>query len=1121
MSKIMRVYYDNAGHPYKDSSLSTLYPIVGNEFTGANNTSEIHFYTDNLGIATWIANCKLPNGTLVNRLLVPGIDAEGDQYFNLPLDSELTSVVGHLKIGLNGYAGNISIDEEELENNDLVVISGTPTIIATGIIDIAMNYSPIVIPVSDLTPTEYQQLLALIGTKTNEIDTILVVNDIYSLDAYDYGQNQIIYDRETKLFYKVISGEFVLEELDFVSAETFANALLTKVDKSSSANIVYGTDNSGNQITIPIETYSGSVVRKNASGQVTVPTTPTENTDASSKGYVDSVVATVKSNTFQVVSNLPQQGEEGIIYLVEISSSVYEQFIWETNGYISLGTTQIDLSDYVPKSRTIAGINLEDDISEVELVSSITDNELSLTSNNPVQNKVIAKMFNKHMPYNLLNTNTLVAGYIIADGTFVSGGDTYVVTDYIPVEEGQIILFFVSGNLSSPRFICAYNQSKIAIESEGFNTVPNPVAFSVRSGIKYVRFSFAATYLEQSPMIVALPSSANLINLNDLVDGYTTSDGNIYDSPSYKTTGYLSVEQDDILYFFLQDANTTFRFLSAFDENKSVIVSAGSNNALSSYTVPANVKFIRISFASTYADGSRSLVFFKKPNGTYVPYVEPYWVLKPYHTDMEYIEGVIDNLFENSKFGINQLNFAELQNYFNKDATDILENTYVASGYEVSSSDYFATGFIEVEPNTTYSFAATSSIMEARFVDEYNADKVSTLTSSNVSTLTTSATTKYIRVSFSNYGRQTACITKGDIPTLGLEYKYLIPSNNILQKPSVKAFLPKEICCVIGKTIEIYNDQVLPCANKYHFRWICDIGKALNRKFSITAINTMAGNHTLKLEIYDDNMNLIYILSSILKVVSPLSENKSICPIGDSLTNNKYWLRYIVENLTDKITFVGTRLYTSNIYHEGRSGWSTIQYLSNTQYTYEQPATPNPFWDPVNNKFSWSYYKSTYSINPNVVQVWLGTNDLLGMTGEQFATNIKTMIAAIRDNDATIPIEICLTILPAEQNGIGAQTSSDGFSSLSGRWQYEWWNTIISGVAKLEEELLALEDNNLHIIPLVCSHDSKYNFGLVETPVNPNTPSITEPMPIEGVHPQQNGYEQIGDILYSCYSAHL
>lgn len=283
MSKIMRVYYDNAGLPYKDSALSTLYPIVGNEFTGANNTTEVHFYCENMGQATWVANCKLPNGDKVNRLLVSGVDNDGQNYQNLPLDSQLTSVVGHLKIGLNGYAGNISIDEEELENNDLVVISGTPTIIASGIIDIAMNYSPIVIPVSELAPNEYQELLALIGNKIGVNDTILVASDVSQLLATNYNNGQIIFDKATLKLYQVENEEFVLvdtfaytdENNEFTGTnifkgnvykgeeETDSNAMLNKreiielVDENSGAAAVPNNQMTVSYITDPITNTNG------------------------------------------------------------------------------------------------------------------------------------------------------------------------------------------------------------------------------------------------------------------------------------------------------------------------------------------------------------------------------------------------------------------------------------------------------------------------------------------------------------------------------------------------------------------------------------------------------------------------------------------------------------------------------------------------------------------------------------------------------------------------------------------------------------------------------------------------------------------------------------------------
>lgn len=87
--------------------------------------------------------------------------------------------------------------------------------------------------------------------------------------------------------------------------------------------------------------------------------------------YVEGVVSTLKANSFQVVQSLPVTGQEGIIYLIETSSNVYEQYIWEGSDYIDLGTTQIDLSGYVPTSRTIAGLALTNNISASELTGAL------------------------------------------------------------------------------------------------------------------------------------------------------------------------------------------------------------------------------------------------------------------------------------------------------------------------------------------------------------------------------------------------------------------------------------------------------------------------------------------------------------------------------------------------------------------------------------------------------------------------------------------------------------------------------------------------------------------------------------------------------------------------------
>lgn len=57
--------------------------------------------------------------------------------------------------------------------------------------------------------------------------------------------------------------------------------------------------------------------------------------------------------TYQVVQELPETGEEKIIYLVPKageSNDVYNEYIWVNGAYELIGTTAVDLSDYLPLS---------------------------------------------------------------------------------------------------------------------------------------------------------------------------------------------------------------------------------------------------------------------------------------------------------------------------------------------------------------------------------------------------------------------------------------------------------------------------------------------------------------------------------------------------------------------------------------------------------------------------------------------------------------------------------------------------------------------------------------------------------------------------------------------------
>lgn len=82
---------------------------------------------------------------------------------------------------------------------------------------------------------------------------------------------------------------------------------------------------------------------------------------------IDDAVAGVSGMDFQVVSQLPATGQKGVIYLVANGSTsgqnIYDEYIWLSSSgiYEKIGSTSVDLSDYVKKTDLEAITNSEID----------------------------------------------------------------------------------------------------------------------------------------------------------------------------------------------------------------------------------------------------------------------------------------------------------------------------------------------------------------------------------------------------------------------------------------------------------------------------------------------------------------------------------------------------------------------------------------------------------------------------------------------------------------------------------------------------------------------------------------------------------------------------------------
>ena len=242
MSNIMQVFYGKDLLPYKDKERQVHYPIVGSAFLGASNTTQIRFYIKEIGsnTDTWVANSKLPNGKMGNKILSVAYDDEVEEYYALlNLSSFYTQAKGDLYISLNGFFGGVEITyNSETEQYE---INGIPTIQATGVVKIAINYATPLMVGDEEDVITFQQLLAEISTKLPKNDNkyLKVVELISTINTPEYKDylksNDIVYSIVGKKFY-ILSGTYP----SLVASEI--TLTLTNLKVSSFNNLIDNND---------------------------------------------------------------------------------------------------------------------------------------------------------------------------------------------------------------------------------------------------------------------------------------------------------------------------------------------------------------------------------------------------------------------------------------------------------------------------------------------------------------------------------------------------------------------------------------------------------------------------------------------------------------------------------------------------------------------------------------------------------------------------------------------------------------------------------------------------------------------------------------------------------------
>ena len=215
--KILQVFYDKNGLPFKDKERKVHFPVIGSGFQGASNTTQIRFYYGQVGdeSTTWVATTKLPNGKIGSKVLGTFTDTEiNEDYALLELNSFYFQYVGNVFISLQGYEGGVEVSYNA--ETELYEIHGTPTIQSTGSIKIAVNYATQFIGSGEEENVTLQQIFANFATKLNTTSPFYFkhVSNIANINSPSYEpfiqDGDIVYCSTTNAFYDIVEENFVL-----------------------------------------------------------------------------------------------------------------------------------------------------------------------------------------------------------------------------------------------------------------------------------------------------------------------------------------------------------------------------------------------------------------------------------------------------------------------------------------------------------------------------------------------------------------------------------------------------------------------------------------------------------------------------------------------------------------------------------------------------------------------------------------------------------------------------------------------------------------------------------------------------------------------------------------------
>jgi lysophospholipase L1-like esterase len=356
---------------------------------------------------------------------------------------------------------------------------------------------------------------------------------------------------------------------------------------------------------------------------------------------------------------------------------------------------------------------------------------------------------------------------------------------------------------------------------------------------------------------------------------------------------------------------------------------------------------------------------------------------------------------------------------------------------------------------------------------------------------------------------------------------------------TVRLILPPVIYATPGIECNVYFDNVILTlnTNSYAFDVTCPKGVQLQERWTYTPASGEAGDYPILIEVRDDSNKVAARGRSVIRVSAEnqIARPVALLIVGDSLTEYSIYPRHIL-NLSKQggkthLRFIGSRGAgnmppTDDLRHEGYSGWTAEAFatlsgpVARSGY-YKPGATGSPFmYEASDGSKALDFARYCQEFNdgkgPDLITIGLGTNDIFTASDDTIEERIDRVL---KYHDQLV--ESMLKVRADTRLGVQLETppsnSQDGFRGYVGlgkqtRWQFR------RNQHRLMERMIrhygGRIEERIYIVPNYVNLDTVHGFPAGPSPANARSSEPTTRV-INGTHPSDSGYQQIGDVIYS------